>query len=65
VQTILEDRLRRIAVELRPEDYQRAVRAHEEDRPISVYGKLARKGKSFYLQDPRNVEIASDAEVID
>jgi len=65
IQTILEDRLRRIAVELPPEDYQRAVRAHEEDSPISVYGKLARRGKSFYLQDPRNVEIASNTEEVD
>ncbi len=65
VQSLVENKLRRIAVELPPADYQRAVSAHHQDKRISVYGKLARRGKSFYLQDPRDVEIVSDAEEAD
>lgn len=57
VQSVIEDKLRRITVELPPADYQRAVRAHEDDSSISLYGKLARRGKSWYLQDPRDLEI--------
>lgn len=62
VQSIVEDKLRRITVELRPAAYQRAVRAHEEDQRVALYGKLERKGRSFYLRDLRRLEVLAYEE---
>jgi hypothetical protein len=60
ISTLIEDKLRKVTVELSSAPYQRAVHAHEEDRPIACYGKLARRGKSFFLRDPRNLQIVKE-----
>jgi hypothetical protein len=62
IQSLVEDRLRRITVELMPSAYQRAVRAHEADRKVACYGKLERRGKTFFLREPRRLEILEDSE---
>ena len=58
----IEDRLRRITVELRSADYQRAVRAHEQDQPVTCYGRLERSGKSFFLRRARSLQIVPETE---
>jgi hypothetical protein len=61
IQSLIEDKLRRITVELPPSAYQRAVRAHEADRKVACYGKLQRRGKTFFLREPRGLEILDDS----
>jgi len=62
IQSLIEDKLRRITVELMPSAYQRAVRAHEADRKVACYGKLERQGKTFFLREPRRLEVLEDSE---
>lgn len=62
ITTLIEDKLCKVTVSLSPTPYQKAVRAHEEDRPIVCYGKLERRGKSFFLRDPRNLQILREEE---
>jgi hypothetical protein len=51
--TILWERQERVRVSLRREDYQAACDAHKDNRPVSVHGKLLRRGKkSWTLIDP-------------
>jgi hypothetical protein len=60
--SFIDDKLRRITVELRPTAYQRAVRAHEQDQPVVCYGRLERRGKSFFLRNARKLQIVADTE---
>lgn len=62
VSTLIEDKLRKVTIELSSGPYQRAVRAHEGDQPIACYGKLERRGKSFFLRDARNLQIVREDE---
>lgn len=62
ITTLIEDKLRKVTVALSPAPYQKAVRAHEEDQPIVCYGKLERRGKSFFLRDPCNLQILREDE---
>jgi hypothetical protein len=49
IATVIEDKLRKVGVDLNAAPYQRAVRAHEEDQPIALFGKVERRGKSFFF----------------
>lgn len=60
IRGLVDDRLRRVTVELDASNYQRAVRAHEEDQPVVCFGRLERRGKSTFLRDPRNLQIVAD-----
>ncbi|MGF1472419.1 MAG: hypothetical protein ACFB50_11870 [Rubrobacteraceae bacterium] len=62
ITALIDDKLRRITVDLDPASYQVAVRAHEEDRRVVCYGRLERRGKSFYLRNPRGLEMIDDTE---
>jgi hypothetical protein len=62
ISTVIEDKLRKVGVDLSAAQYQRAVRAHEEDQPIALFGKVERRGKSFLLRDPRDLEVVREDE---
>jgi len=40
-----------------PEDYMKAHDAHGRQRPVSVYGRLARAGRMYTLEDPRDLKV--------
>lgn len=44
--------IQRVQVELPPEDYQNAVRAHHEDREVQIEGFLRRKSPFYELLEP-------------
>ena len=52
----VEGRLRRVRVELGPQDYQLAVEAHAGTRVVSLEGDLQR-GRSLELRSPRRVRL--------
>ena len=52
-----EDRLRRIWIDLPDEDYQKAMRAHEQMASVSVRGDLFRRGTRLYLRNPSAFQI--------
>jgi len=69
VTTLIEDQPRRVIIELGDPEYQIAVRAHSDSRPISCTGNLSKEGRSFRLTNPRqfeviNIEDASELNVI-
>jgi hypothetical protein len=57
VNSVLDRRMRRIVIELRDPDYQVAVEAHRQPRPISCTGDLIRNGRSYELKNPRDFQI--------
>lgn len=42
---------------LGPDDYRKAHEAHGRQRPISVHGRLMRAGRTYTLDDPRDVNV--------
>ncbi|MBS2961839.1 hypothetical protein KGA66_02180 [Actinocrinis puniceicyclus] len=53
----LNDRLRRVWVELAEDDYSRATRAHESGVTVTVTGSLIRRGTRHLLQNPSNFNV--------
>ena len=58
----VDERPRRIWMELRDADYHIAVQAHDQRAPISCVGDLLREGRTFSLQQPRHVRLIAEAE---
>lgn len=54
----IEDKQRRIKVELTREEYELATKAHQECIPVVCYGNLIKEGRSFELQNPQNFALA-------
>lgn len=54
----IEDKQRRIKVELTKEEYELATEAHQERIPVVCYGNLIEEGRSFELQNPRKFALA-------
>lgn len=61
VHSEVEDRLRKISIDLDPNDYNVAIDAHSNGRIFKCNGELEKIGHTFILKNPRNVE-AVDAE---
>jgi hypothetical protein len=57
VSAILDDRPRRVLLELADPEYQEALRAHRDSRPISCLGDLAKEGRSLRLRHPRQFRV--------
>ena len=57
VNTVIEEKPRRVGVEFEDRDYQTAVKAHAESRPISCTGDLEKVGRSYQLRSPRDLRI--------
>ena len=47
----------KVSISLNPADYLAAVEAHGQGRPITIQGKLRRKGRSWSLQEPKRLRI--------
>ncbi|GDX40362.1 hypothetical protein LBMAG21_06540 [Armatimonadota bacterium] len=54
VATVVDEKPRYVALELSPDEYQLAIRAHESETPIRCEGELVREGRSFRLRSPRS-----------
>jgi hypothetical protein len=57
VNAVIEDRARRVAIELNEPEYQSAVLAHARRLPISCLGDLVRMGRSYTLQNARDFRV--------
>ncbi len=57
VNAVVDDRARRVVLELAGPDYQAAIQAHKDHLPIACIGELAKEGKSFRLRYPREFEV--------
>lgn len=58
----VEDAPRRIRIQLRDPDYHIAVQAHDQRLPIVRVGELLREGRSFVLNQPRQLRIGQQEE---
>lgn len=56
----LNDRLRRVWVDLAEEDYSYATRAHDSGATVSVTGSLIKRGTRYLLQNPSNFNVIPD-----
>jgi len=54
---MIDDKQRVVRIELDVQDYQRAIRAHEQDFRARVEGELVQEGPFLSLRDPRNFRI--------
>lgn len=54
---LLDDRQVRATAELADEPYHRAVAAHDQGKTLRVLGTLVKEGRSYVLQNPRDVVI--------
>lgn len=51
---------RRVGLELAGSDYELAIQAHRDHRPIRCLGQLVKIGHQFELQKPHHLEFAAD-----
>lgn len=56
----IDDKTREVAIQLKDEDYEIAVKAHGQKAMIVCFGELSKEGKTFKLLNPRNLSIAFD-----
>ncbi len=53
ISTTIDDQPRKVAVELKGDDYHRAIVAHDRELSVRCSGVLAREGRGFFrLQEP-------------
>jgi hypothetical protein len=57
VLTVMDDRQRSVTVDLPEPEYDRAVAAHSQDKPIRMVGRLVREGGRHVLADAQGLEI--------
>jgi hypothetical protein len=50
---MVDDAIRQVQLMLGPDDYQRAIEAHQHQRVVTVEGELVKDGRSFRLHHPR------------
>lgn len=56
---LVDDSVRQVQFFAGPDDYQRAIEAHRQERIVSVEGELVKDGRSFRLSNPRLFSTAS------
>ncbi|GHD60020.1 hypothetical protein GCM10010317_051620 [Streptomyces mirabilis] len=56
----MNDRLRRVWLDLTEDDYSVATRAHESGATVSVTGSLIRRGNRYFLQNPSGFIVRPD-----
>ncbi|MGH8546565.1 MAG: hypothetical protein ACREX3_23700 [Gammaproteobacteria bacterium] len=57
----VEERFRRVTMSLPSEDYESAIRAHDDFNLVQVVGELYRRGNRQHLRNPRNfTRLATD-----
>ncbi len=57
VNALIDERPRRVLLELAEPEYEVALQAHKESRPITCVGDLRKEGRSFQLQNPRQFRL--------
>jgi hypothetical protein len=57
VNALIDERPRRVLLELGDPEYQLALQGHKESRLIACLGDLKREGRSFQLQSPRQFRL--------
>jgi hypothetical protein len=62
VSGVVEDRFRKVKVELDSSDYDRAITAHRERLPVSCEGDLVREGKGFVLKNATSFSVQRDED---
>lgn len=56
---LVDDSIRQVQFSAGPDDYQRAIEAHQHERIVSVEGELIKDGRSFRLNNPHMFSVAS------
>lgn len=56
------DERRKVRMQLLGPDYELAVLAHQQMRPVTVRGDLVRRGTQFRLSDPTEFRVLNDAD---
>jgi hypothetical protein len=57
----IEDRQRRVTVELSATAYDEAIKAHKEEIPVICAGELVKEGNSFVLRNPHSFALLTEA----
>lgn len=57
---VVDNELRRVTLDLNPEDYNNAITAHRDGIAVSVRGDLVREGRGFALASPRDFRLLSE-----
>ena len=55
IRAIIDEKPRTVHVELANPEYEVALQAHRDVRPISFVGELIKEGRSYQLKNPRHV----------
>jgi hypothetical protein len=56
----VDERPRKVSIDLSEEDYQLATRAHYQRRPVACVGELIKEGRFLFLRLPRGLRIIPD-----
>lgn len=60
VKGIVEDKLKKIKIELSQSEYEKAIEAHKEGLTIICEGELKKEGRSLVLHNPRDFSIEEE-----
>ena len=60
VMAMVDDRPRKVEIDLGPADYALAIEAHGRGSAIQLEGELARRGRGYVLTNYRHVEVLDD-----
>ncbi len=60
LRAIIDEKPVSVKLELNPNDYLVAIQAHENNKPISVFGNLMREGRRWKLESPTNVHVINE-----
>jgi hypothetical protein len=62
VSAVVEDRFRKVRIDLDPSDYDLAIAAHQKRLPVICEGDLVREGKGYVLKNPRSFGIEREED---
>lgn len=58
----VENRTRKVEVELQEDDFENAIEAFGNHTPVRLYGKLQRSGRKYRLENPHGFELLPDED---
>jgi hypothetical protein len=58
---VIDDKMRKVRVELDAQDYERAIEAHKQNSAVRCEGELVREGLTFTLKNARQFVVCEDA----
>lgn len=62
VPTLVDGKLRKVRISLSESEYDKAIRAHQDESFIRCEGILTREGRNYTLQEPSPIEIVEDSD---